>query len=149
MKTILQRTVLNEFEMEQLVALFYQTAKKEDNFTIFFEGGLGVGKTFFVRSLLKKFGVNQAINSPTFTYVQEYMAQKKFAHFDLYRMDSNEEFFQKGFIEIAEDDSVCKLVEWPKKISTAILEEFSGTHFWIQIFHGKIENERSATITTS
>ena len=149
MKTILQRTVNNETETKKIVTEFIQILEKLENFSVFFKGGLGVGKTFFVRELLKQFGVNETVNSPTYTYVQEYSGLKNFAHFDLYRLNSNEEFLAKGFGEIIEDNTICKLVEWPNKISSEILEEFSGEKFWVEISHGKNEIERVIEIKSS
>lgn len=50
------------------------------------KGDLGVGKTTFTKSLLKKLGSNDDVDSPTYALVNEYDTQKgKVFHFDLYR----------------------------------------------------------------
>ncbi len=149
MEIILSQTVKNESETKLLVEQFCKKLEAIPNFTIFFQGALGAGKTFFVQQLLKHFGINTPINSPTFTYVQEYNGdQKNFAHFDLYRLESDEQFLEKGFGEIIEDDTWNKLVEWPQKISDDLQEEFSGTSFWVTIEH-QPHTTRNITITTT
>ncbi len=138
MKKILQRNVGTELETQKFVVDFlHDFLRKEDNFTIFFRGGLGAGKTFIIRELLRLFGVKDKISSPTYVYVNEYDANdRSFAHFDLYRFEEPEMFFTKGFDEIADDNSVSCFVEWEEKITPETHRIFSGKKFIIEIRHG-------------
>lgn len=124
-----------------------EVLQKEKNFTVFFEGGLGAGKTLLIREMLRAFGVEGPVPSPTFVFVHEYeQGKKKFAHFDLYRIKESGEFFARGFNEIAEDASVCKFVEWPDRVPPEVQRQFSGTHFVLQLKHGKGAGMRSVKI---
>ncbi len=80
-----------------------------------FTGNLGAGKTTLIRALLRDLGVSQPITSPTFTYMNRYKTAdgKIIYHFDLYRLNSLDEFIEQGFHEyLYQPESWC-LVEWP------------------------------------
>ena len=62
-------------------------------------GGLGVGKTAFVRGMAKGLGLDCRVSSPTFTIVNEYEGAKgtrSLFHFDMYRLDGSDELFDIG-----------------------------------------------------
>ncbi len=55
------------------------------------EGDLGSGKTTLVQGIGKGLGVDEAIDSPTFTLINEYLSGRiPLYHFDLYRLDASE-----------------------------------------------------------
>lgn len=100
------------------VILFYKTilGKKQ---VITFTGGLGAGKTTFIRHLLTYWGVEETcITSPTFTYVNVYKNKEgiTFYHFDLYRMTTLQEFINAGFGEYIYAPQSVALIEWPEPI---------------------------------
>jgi len=140
MKKILDKKILNHQQTKLFAKNLYKNyLSKDENFTIFFEGGLGAGKTYIIREILAHFGVEDEITSPTYIYVNEYSDKSgefQCAHFDLYRIKNDEEFFAHGFEEIAENDKISKFVEWPDKISREIQKGFSGTTYFIRIKHG-------------
>ena len=49
-------------------------------------GGLGAGKTAFVRGFASAMGVSDRVTSPTFTIVNEYEGRIPIFHFDMYRL---------------------------------------------------------------
>lgn len=139
MKKILDKKILNHQATKLFARNLYKNyLSKDKNFTIFFEGGLGAGKTFIIREILAHFGVTEEITSPTYIYVNEYTDKSsgRYAHFDLYRLKGDDDFFAHGFNEIAENESIYKFVEWPDKISREIQKSFSGTIYFIKIKHG-------------
>lgn len=76
-----------------------------------FIGNLGAGKTFFIKSLLEQFGVEN-VNSPTFALVNEYDGKKKFYHFDFYRINKESELIDIGLEDYFQDDEAICLIEW-------------------------------------
>jgi tRNA threonylcarbamoyladenosine biosynthesis protein TsaE len=101
------------------------------------EGGLGAGKTFLVRKILENLAIKEEITSPTYTYVNEYNSNLgEIAHFDLYRIKNDQDFFAKGFNEIAENEDIACFVEWPSKISRTTQGCFIGKKYKIVIKFG-------------
>ena len=75
-------------------------------------GDLGVGKTVFTQGFAKGLGIDDAVNSPTFTIVQEYKGERiPFYHFDVYRIGDIEEMDEIGYEDYFYGDGVC-LIEW-------------------------------------
>jgi tRNA threonylcarbamoyladenosine biosynthesis protein TsaE len=75
-------------------------------------GGLGAGKTTFVRGACRGLGVEGPVSSPTFTLGHRYEAPVPVAHLDLYRMNGlgPEEW---GNLEPYFDGTIA-FVEWPE-----------------------------------
>lgn len=87
-------------------------------------GDLGVGKTAFVRGFASVFSPNAAVRSPTFTLVNEYRsASKPLFHFDMYRIDSEDDLLSIGFYDYEERGGIC-LVEWSEKIPFALPDTY-------------------------
>lgn len=75
-------------------------------------GDLGVGKTVFTQGLAKGLGIDESVNSPTFTIVQEYDGGRlPFYHFDVYRIGDIEEMEEVGFDDYVMGEGVS-LIEW-------------------------------------
>lgn len=85
-------------------------------------GDLGAGKTQFVKGICSALDVNEIVNSPTFTIVNEYHGTLPVFHIDLYRMKNIEEILGIGFDEYLEAGGIC-LVEWAEKLDGIIPEE--------------------------
>ena len=88
-------------------------AKLKPGDIVFLIGGLGAGKTAFVRGLTRGLGIQNTAQSPTFTIVNEYRSGPfPLFHFDLYRLDSEEALYDIGFEDYLFSDGIC-VVEWP------------------------------------
>ncbi len=78
-------------------------------------GDLGVGKTVFTKGFAKGLDIDEHITSPTFTIVNEYEGRLKFYHFDVYRIEDQDEMYEIGLDEYLFGDGVC-LIEWAEII---------------------------------
>ena len=75
-------------------------------------GGLGAGKTAFTQGLARGMGVTGPVTSPTYTIVNEYAGrQMPLLHFDLYRLQGEEELLDIGWADYLDRGGVC-VVEW-------------------------------------
>lgn len=101
-------------------------------------GGLGAGKTAFVRGLAAGLRVPDGeVSSPTFTLVQVYQGRLPLVHVDLYRISALEAD-DLGLEEIAQDGVLA--IEWAEKLARPItgaidvlLEDAGGDHRRITI----------------
>jgi tRNA threonylcarbamoyladenosine biosynthesis protein TsaE len=74
-------------------------------------GGLGAGKTTFVRGFVDAIGTNERATSPTFALVHNYDTRIPVVHADLYRLVSEHEVLDLGLDEALADGAIV-LVEW-------------------------------------
>lgn len=83
------------------------------------QGELGAGKTKFTEGILTYFNLQDEISSPTFTIVNEYSSNNiNIYHFDVYRLESSDEFYAIGGEEYF-SDGIC-LIEWGEIIEDAL-----------------------------
>ncbi|MEE1342573.1 MAG: tRNA (adenosine(37)-N6)-threonylcarbamoyltransferase complex ATPase subunit type 1 TsaE [Lachnospiraceae bacterium] len=86
-------------------------------------GDLGVGKTVFTQGFAKGLGIEEPINSPTFTIVQVYEEGRlPFYHFDVYRIGDIEEMEEIGYEDCFYGEGVS-LVEWANLIEEIMPEK--------------------------
>lgn len=107
-----------------------------------FRGGLGMGKTAFTRGLAKGLGYAGRVTSPTFTVVNEYLGTTPLFHFDMYRLDNEDELFDIGWEDYLTRDGVCA-VEWSENVTDALPEET----IFVDIARGEGDSDRIITIT--
>ncbi len=82
-------------------------------------GGMGAGKTVFVRGLVR--GINgdpDEVSSPTFTLIQEYRGTNSLYHVDLYRLESHE-VDDLGLEDLTGNCTILA-IEWADKLPRAI-----------------------------
>ncbi|MBA2650220.1 MAG: tRNA (adenosine(37)-N6)-threonylcarbamoyltransferase complex ATPase subunit type 1 TsaE [Legionella sp.] len=78
-------------------------------------GEIGSGKTTLIRAILKQLGVTTSIKSPTFSLVESYQCLGRVVHhFDLYRINHEDELEYIGFRDYIGQDSLC-FIEWPEQ----------------------------------
>ncbi|CAM2915170.1 tRNA (adenosine(37)-N6)-threonylcarbamoyltransferase complex ATPase subunit type 1 TsaE [Legionella worsleiensis] len=85
-----------------------------------FSGEIGAGKTTIIRAMLKNMGVQSAIKSPTFSLVESYSCHGvPVHHFDLYRIQYEEELDYLGFRDYFSHDTIC-CIEWAEHAGNAL-----------------------------
>ena len=82
-------------------------------------GGLGMGKTAFVRGIASVLAPQAEVSSPTFALVHEYGGPPPLVHFDMYRVESWDDLYSTGFWEYADAGAVT-VVEWSENIEGAL-----------------------------
>ena len=94
---------------------------------IAYYGDLGAGKTAFTRGLAAGLGIREAVTSPTYTIVNEYLSGRmpRF-HLDMYRLSSSEELFDIGWEDYLARGGVCA-VEWSENVEDALTGAISIT----------------------
>jgi len=86
-------------------------------------GDLGVGKTVLIQGVAKGFGIDEPVNSPTFTIVQVYESGRlPFYHFDVYRIGDIEEMDEIGYEDYFYGNGVC-FVEWANLVEEIMPKE--------------------------
>lgn len=85
-----------------------------------FRGGLGAGKTAFTRGLARGLDIPMRVTSPTYTIVNEYAGGRlPLFHFDMYRLDSEDDLFDIGWEDYLLRGGVCA-VEWSENVRAAM-----------------------------
>ncbi|MCQ2501071.1 MAG: tRNA (adenosine(37)-N6)-threonylcarbamoyltransferase complex ATPase subunit type 1 TsaE [Lachnospiraceae bacterium] len=85
-------------------------------------GDLGVGKTVFTQGMAVGLGIDEPVNSPTFTIVQEYECGRlPLYHFDVYRIGDPEEMEEIGYDDYFFGEGIT-LIEWAELIEELIPE---------------------------
>ncbi|WP_156286079.1 tRNA (adenosine(37)-N6)-threonylcarbamoyltransferase complex ATPase subunit type 1 TsaE [Oceanivirga salmonicida] len=107
---------------------------KEKSICIGLIGDLGTGKTAFAKRLFSSLGVTETVKSPTFTYLIEYNADIDIYHFDVYRVNSEEELYNIGYYDYIDTNSLV-LVEW----ANLILEQMPENTLFFEIKHNDAE----------
>ena len=85
-------------------------------------GGMGAGKTAFVRGLARGLGYGGDVSSPTFAIINEYRGGRlPLFHFDMYRVTGWDDLESTNFYDYVEAGGVAA-VEWSENIEAALPE---------------------------
>ena len=116
-------TVYESFSEEMTFEIGNKLGEKADKGEIIcLEGDLGVGKTVFTKGFAEGLNIEENIDSPTFTIVQEYTEGRlPLYHFDVYRIGDISEMDEIGYEDYFFGEGVC-LIEWASRIKELIPE---------------------------
>ena len=78
-------------------------------------GPLGAGKTQFAKGFAVGLGIDEVVNSPSFTLMAEYEGRLTLFHQDLYRLEGADEILAGGLMDERQDDGVT-LSEWADRL---------------------------------
>lgn len=87
-----------------------------------FRGGMGAGKTAFVRGLADGLQVQGEVSSPTFALVHEYPGKIPLYHFDMYRITDWDDLYSTGFFDYLDQPNAVLAIEWSEQIEDALPE---------------------------
>ncbi|HEY3602328.1 MAG TPA: tRNA (adenosine(37)-N6)-threonylcarbamoyltransferase complex ATPase subunit type 1 TsaE [Chthoniobacterales bacterium] len=106
-------------------------------------GGLGTGKTHFVKGLLRGVGSAEDATSPTFTLLHEYRSGRlPVFHFDFYRLTQPNELEEIAFDEYLEDGGVT-VIEWADRFPEVLPERTRRLHFEVLDESRRLISERA------
>lgn len=114
---------IESFKMEDTFRLGEQLGEKAlPGQVVCILGDLGTGKTVFTQGFARGIGITEAVNSPTFTIIQEYEEGRiPLYHFDVYRIEDIEEMYEIGYEDYFYGTGVC-LIEWSNLIEELLPE---------------------------
>lgn len=110
------RRVIVSSSAEETLAIGRELGRTHAHGILCFFGDMGSGKTTLIKGIVEGAVDLPAseVTSPTFTLLHVY--EERVYHFDLYRLETAEEFTTRGFEEYLETDGLC-LLEWSEKIA--------------------------------
>jgi tRNA threonylcarbamoyladenosine biosynthesis protein TsaE len=112
----------------------------KENTVVALFGDLGAGKTAFTRGVVKGYGIDCRVSSPTFAIVNEYQnADKTVYHFDMYRINDIEDLYSTGYFDYLDTSSLI-VIEWSENIVSVLPDDC------VRIYIEKTEDENERII---
>jgi tRNA threonylcarbamoyladenosine biosynthesis protein TsaE len=107
-------------------------------------GGLGSGKTTFVKGLAEGLGCKGEVTSPTFTLCHTYAGRLDLVHVDMWRLERRYEILDLALEEELERGAVL-VAEWGEAAEPI----FGSEALEVTFAEGEGEDERAVTFLTS
>jgi tRNA threonylcarbamoyladenosine biosynthesis protein TsaE len=101
----------------ELAATLAPAARAGDRLALV--GPLGAGKTQFAKGFAVGLGIDEVVNSPSFTLMAEYEGRLTLYHQDLYRLEGAHEILAGGLLDERQDDGVT-LSEWADRLDAGL-----------------------------
>jgi tRNA threonylcarbamoyladenosine biosynthesis protein TsaE len=135
-------SIVSHSEDETLALALKLSASFKPGDVVVLKGPLGAGKTAFVRGLATGMGMDESlVNSPSFTFVNEYSGEIPLFHFDLYRLSSPDDLYEIGWDDYLTRRGIV-VVEWGERA-----DELLPTRYYLLEFTILGENERGIDIS--
>lgn len=97
---------------------------------VMLHGDLGSGKTTLTQGIAKGLGIDEVVQSPTFTLVAEHDGQTPAGerltlyHLDLYRLDDPDELESLGYEDLVRQRDSVVVVEWPERAGGILPDDY-------------------------
>jgi tRNA threonylcarbamoyladenosine biosynthesis protein TsaE len=114
----MKKIITNSPEQTQNLGKKFATLLDKGD-VVAFEGGLGAGKTAFIRGMSEGLEVTGEVCSPTYSLVNEYRGKSNLYHFDMYRIQNMEDVYSTGFFDYLDCNDIIA-VEWSENITNAL-----------------------------
>ena len=105
------------------------------------DGDLGQGKTVFAKGICSYFHVRDYVVSPSYTLLNIYRGDLTIYHFDIYRLETEDDLFNIGYFEYSSGSGLT-LVEWSENLP----EIFNAPEVWHVKITCEQDNTRKITI---
>jgi len=114
------------YSLNEIQKVADKVTKEVNSDIILISGEVGAGKTTLIKEMLKTLKVNDNVNSPTFSIINEYLNEDNniIYHIDLYRIKNIDELHSIGFFEYLESDNLC-FIEWGDIIEKHIKDRYN------------------------
>ena len=86
-------------------------------------GGLGAGKTAFVRGFCSLCCQDAKVKSPSFALVNEYRGNVDVFHFDVWRITDEDDLYSVGYYDYFDRNGII-ICEWAENIVESLPEEY-------------------------
>lgn len=104
-------------------------------------GDLGAGKTHFTKGVAQGMGIPGLIKSPTFTYVNKYEIGQNlhFYHYDLYRLNTGDEFYSIGLEDSLNEPHAINIIEWADRLDGVHPKQYIRVDFRMFMDHHEVD----------
>jgi len=135
-------------ELEVFAHVFVSTLKPhtERATIVALHGELGAGKTSFVQSVARVYGITENVTSPTFVILKRYPLTgtlfTNLIHIDAYRLESGRELEVLGWGELVQNPKNIIFIEWAERVKDVFPKDIINLSF-------EYKNERVRIVTVN